>query len=260
MAKILLLSDNKNSQIIERLSSFTSNDVFVDDPAQADIFMSVGGDGRLLNAVRKFKEFSKPFFGLHLKTDDYSDGFLLNPLTDKVLKDFCEQKIYTEEISLLKVEMFDIEGKLFDTQYAFGDCYFKDYLGGIIHTRLSINGQVKFKSIDSDGILVCTSAGSTAYNASARGVILPLDSHDMVVTAICPKPLYRWHSTILSRRENVELEPLNTGRRPAKFWLDGEVVEGVAKVRVSQSDRKVKLAFADSYDFRSKVLKLQFGD
>ena len=212
-----------------------------------------------MKATQYFKLAEKPFFGFHFGSDDFSDGFMLNPIDGQTLKEFGEQKMYTEEIPMLRVEMFDREGKKLETQYAFGDCYFKDYLGGIIHTKLSINGKVKFESIDSDGVLVCTSAGSTAYNASAKGVILPLDSKDMVVTAICPKPLYRWHSTILSKRETVELEPKNTGRRPAKFWLDGQVVEGVARVVVSQSNRVVKLCFADSYDFRQKVLNLQFG-
>jgi len=259
MKKIFLIKQKDLIETCESLRYINKNCEVVNDPAAADFFVSIGGDGTLLGAVREYKDYGKPFFGFHSKGDDFSDGFLLNPVNEKTLSEFSEQKIYTEEVLLLKIEMFDVEGKPMPTQYAFGDCYFKDYLGGIIHTRLSINNQVKFESIDSDGVLVCTSAGSTAYNASAKGVILPLDSRDMVVTAICPKPLYRWHSTILSRRESVELEPINTGRRPAKFWLDGQVVEGVAKVRVSQSDRVVKLAFVESYDFRQKVLNLQFG-
>lgn len=259
MKKVFLIKQEGLEASHESLDYINKNCEVVDKPSQADEFVSIGGDGTLLGAVRNYKKYNKPFFGFHFGSDDFSDGFMLNPINAETLSEFGEQKMYTEEIPMLKVEMFDTQGDKLETKYAFGDCYFKDYLGGIIHTKLSINDKVKFESIDSDGVLVCTSAGSTAYNASAKGVILPLDSRDMVVTAICPKPLYRWHSTILSKREVVELEPKNTGRRPAKFWLDGQVVEGVAKVRVSQSDRVVKLCFANSYDFRQKVLNLQFG-
>jgi NAD kinase len=124
------------------------------------------------------------------------------------------------------------------------------------------------ESLNADGVIVCSAAGSTAYNASAGGAIMPLDARIMGLTAICPAIFERWRSVVLPISSVVTLEALETDYRPVRFLVDGNrmdcIVDGVPvdcvhKAIVSASDSYAELLFGESLDYRQKALDAQLN-
>ncbi|MBU2214223.1 NAD(+)/NADH kinase, partial [Patescibacteria group bacterium] len=201
---------------------------------------------------------NKPFIGWH-RGNRYSQGFLLNPPTKEYLEEYISNQIAVNNIPMLKIELFDGKEVNLGVRYGFGDCYFKGAQGsGFMHARVIIDGEIWFDQLDGDGVLVCTAAGSTAYNASNYGPIETLDFEDLIVNAICPTLWCNWRPRILDRSQTVTLETLHTERRAVNLWIDGHFIDlPVQKIKVSQAKKTVALCFVKSYNFREKVEKLK---
>lgn len=241
----------KNSQLVKQIKSRFDT---VTEPKKAEIIIVIGGDGAMLNAINSYYKLKIPFVGFnfgHL-------GFLLNEAKIGVLEEILAQKFDTVESNLLEAKLYSDTKKL-SKVLAFNDFYFERQTPQTARIEISVNGTVRFEKLVCDGVIIASPAGSTAYNASAGGKILPIDSKHMVLTGICPALFHNWRSAQLSHNSTITLTALDTQRRPVVFMADGQKIPKITKAEVSYSKQKVKILFAKSQDFREKFLRLQFS-
>lgn len=215
-------------------------------PALADLFIVAGGDGALLSAIRQFKKYNKPFFGIHRGTS----GALLNRIDTadelaRVLKNFSGHSLV--KLQLLKAEFITGRGISQKNFYAFNDFYLKSECGNerIIGT---IRGSKRLprQKFDGDGIIISTPQGSTAYNFTAGGEILPLKSKKLAVKSICSRTPVK--AAVSSQKIIVEI----TRGRAVAFADHSRAIRGVKKMTVWPSPNTVTLAFKPGYEFKIK--------
>jgi NAD+ kinase len=109
-------------------------------------------------------------------------------------------------------------------------------------------------------VIVSSAAGSTAYNASAGGVILPIGTNNIVLTGISPAIYHRFRTIQLSGTTEIFLEPLETEKRPTTFFADGQGLGHIIRAKITLSPKIVRLLYAKSEDYHKKVQDLQFPD
>ena len=127
------------------------------------------------------------------------------------------------------------------------------------HLRVSLNGVVKIEELICDGALVSTPAGSTAYNLSAHGPILPLGSHLLAMTPISPFRPRRWRGAILPAITEVKFEILDPYKRPVSATADSHEVRDVIEVRIGESRAQtMTLLFDPEHNLEERILNEQF--
>ncbi len=219
------------------------------NPAEAEVIIVCGGDGMMFRASRQYRKFGVPFFGLN-----YGHiGFLLNRATLEVLEELFRGEVEIISQKMLKAVVYDKDNKEITTVYAFNDFYFERTSLQTARIRISVNGQVLFDPLICNGVVVATAAGSTAYSASAGGIILPVGTDSMVLTGICPHIFHYWRTSELPENSLVTLKAIDTEWRPVVFVAEGEVIPGAVKTEISYSNEVVRLMFAKSEKFREKV-------
>ncbi len=254
MKKRIFLLDSKRGTG-ELVKFLQARAVIVDDISQAELIVVCGGDGTMLDAIGSFWDRFIPFTGFNFG----HIGFLLNDPSKEVLDEILTDKVEVVSVRLLKARLFDEKGKDKGEVYAFNDIYFERTSVQTVNLRVAVNGKILFNPLIGDGVIVATAAGSTAYNAAAGGVIVPLGIGSLILTGICPAVFHRWRSAQLPAEAKVTLEALDFDRRPVRLVVDGREIRGVVKVEAELSDRQVQLVFAASQKFKEKVLSLQMG-
>jgi len=127
------------------------------------------------------------------------------------------------------------------------------------HIRILINGAVKVSELVCDGVLLATAAGSTAYNLSAHGPILPLGTEALALTPISPFRPRRWRGAVLPSSSLVQFEILDHYKRPVSATADAQEVRNVVSVEVFQErDIKLKLVFDPDHSLEERILNEQF--
>jgi NAD+ kinase len=216
------------------------------NPARADFFVIVGGDGALLQAIRLFRKYRKPFFGINRGTS----GFLLNQIDSaeesaEVFLNFADCKLI--KLNMLKGDFLTEDGRKAESFYAFNDFYVKASRGNdrIIGT---IRGAKNFPKheFDGDGIIISTPQGSTAYNYTAGGAIISLGANQLAIKSICCKKSLR--AVVPDQGITVEIT-----RGQAMAYADhSRILTKVKKFKVWPSQETVRLAFKPGYDFEFK--------
>ena len=125
--------------------------------------------------------------------------------------------------------------------------------------RISVDGKVRLAELICDGVMVATPAGSTAYNLSAHGPILPLDAPLLALTPVSPFRPRRWRGALLSDRSEVRFDTLEPDKRPANAAADAKEVISVLSVVVRESrDMTATLLFDPSHSWNERILAEQF--
>lgn len=221
----------------------------VQNPAEAEVIIVCGGDGMMFRASRQYRKLGVPFFGLN-----YGHiGFLLNRPSAEVLNELLAGEVEIISQKMLKGRVYDKDNQKITTAYAFNDFYFERTSLQTARIRISVDGRIVFGPLICNGVIVATAAGSTAYNASAGGIILPVGTNSMVLTGICPHIFHYWRTSELSADSVITLEAVDAEWRPVVFVAEGEVIPGAVKAEISYSDEVVRLMFAKSEKFREKV-------
>jgi len=228
--------------------------IFTNDIKKAESILVLGGDGTLLQTVRRFRKFGKPFFGLNFG----HVGFLMNEPIEKAIRELAIGETSLITVNLLEAMICDQRGRSLGREEAFNEFYFERAGTQMAHLEVRVNRKARFLPLFADGIVVCTPAGSTAYNAAAGGQVLPVENKAIVLTGICPAVFHHWRSSILPADSVIEIAAVEPKKRPVRLMADGIKIPGAARIVVRSSDSIVRLGFVRSQDFREKVLRLQF--
>ena len=213
---------------------------------KCNIIIVLGGDGFMLQILKKLYRFKKPFYGIN--SGNY--GFLMNKFSKKKiiknLKTSHSIKIHPLQMSV-KTKNDQIKKSIAINEVSI-------LRQGKQASSISITSNKKniIKNLVSDGVLVSTPAGSTAYNLSAHGPILNLDSHKLTVTPISPFRPRRWKGTIVSDKSKIIIKNLNTDKRPISAVADNFEVRNVKTV-IIQSNKKI--IFDLLYDKNNSLYK-----
>lgn len=229
--------------------------LIVDDQQAADMIFVLGGDGTMLSAIRAYWKLGKPFLGINFG----HVGFLMNDNTPKILAEITEDKFDVVENQMLCARVFQPGGSW--NEFAANDFYFRIGTNGMMaKIKVTINKNLRFDPLACDGVIVSTAAGSTAYNASAGGTILPIGTPNIVLTGISPAIYHRFRTIQLAGNTEIILEPQETDKRPTYFFADGQKVNGITRAKITLSPEIVRLLYAKSEDYHQKVQDIQFPD
>ena len=223
------------------------------DPSIADVIIPIGGDGILLKSLHDFNELNKPFFGINYG----SVGFLMNAASNKNLEDLIENSKSTE-LKPLQMTAKDENDKVYDS-IAYNEVSLMRQSHQASKFEIKINDTVRMSELICDGVLVSTSAGSTAYNLSAHGSILPLDSKLLALTPISAFRPRRWRGALLSEKNTIKIKVLNFKDRKVSVTADNIEFRNIKEVTIQSSqNRNCKILFDNNHSIEDKILNEQF--
>ena len=245
---------SQNNQATEALKAL-SNRYGQVDINEADVVIALGGDGFMLHTLHTAMHLDKPVFGMNLG----SVGFLMNAYDDSaLLKRIQECNAVT--LHPLKMTTSCCEGTT-ATFLAFNEVSLLRQLHQAAKIRVIVAGQVRLENLTCDGVLVATPAGSTAYNLSASGPILPLTSNLLALTPISPFRPRRWHGALLPEDMAIRFEILEPEKRPVSASADYQEIRHVCAVDVTQDrTHKATLLFDSHQTLADRVIAEQFAE
>ena len=220
----------------------------------SDYIIPIGGDGLLLKSLHSLNMLDKPFFGINFG----SIGFLMNNIIDKDLNETVSnsKKSYFKP---LKMTATTNDNQTFEA-YAYNEVSIMRQTHLASKIKIKINDEIKMQELICDGVLVSTSAGSTAYNLSAHGSILPLDSNILALTPISAFRPRRWRGALLSETNKIELNVLDNKDRSSSVTADNIEFRNIHKVNISSSNEyKCTVLFDSKHSIEDKILNEQFN-
>ncbi|MEZ5437255.1 MAG: NAD kinase [Lysobacteraceae bacterium] len=223
-------------------------------PEDADIIVSLGGDGFMLHTLHRYGELGRPVYGMKLGTV----GFLMNQYRPESLTERLAAA-HPATLHPLKMSAISESGSRAEA-LAYNEVSLLRQTKQTAKIRVSLNGSVRLAELVADGVMVSTPAGSTAYNLSAHGPILPLDSATLALTPISPFRPRRWRGAILRAATEVTFEVLEPEKRPVSATADSTEVRDVVEVRIREdSDTSVTLLFDPEHNLEERILNEQFA-
>ena len=235
---------------LARLSSFYG----ASPPEEADVIVALGGDGLMLQTLHRFMGACKPIYGMNRG----SVGFLMNEYHEAGLR----ERIGAAQASMvhpLIMRATDIDGKT-ETSRAINEVSLLRQSYQAAKMRISIDGTERLGELVADGVLVSTPAGSTAYNLSANGPILPLDAPLMALTPISAFRPRRWRGALLPDKATVAIEILEPEKRPVAAVADHFETKNVTRVEVAMDHGTGLVLLHDpGHSLDERILREQFG-
>lgn len=222
-------------------------------PEEADIVCALGGDGFMLQTLHRYGHLGRPVFGMKLGTV----GFLMNQYHGDGL---IERLAGAEPAVLRPLEMTAItEAGAHVSSLAYNEVSLLRQTRQTAHVRIELNRRVRLDELVCDGVMVATAAGSTAYNFSAHGPILPLGSNVIALTPIAAFRPRRWRGALLRSDTQVRLTILDPEKRPVSVTADSHEVRDVVEVQVHESrEQTVTLLFDPEHNLEERILNEQF--
>ncbi len=221
---------------------------------QASVVVALGGDGFMLQMLHRFRDTGIPIYGMHRGTI----GFLMNEFREEGLLDrlaSAERNV----IHPLMMEATDTDGKL-HTAPALNEVSLLRQSYQAAKLRIQIDGKVRMEELICDGMLVATPTGSTAYNLSAHGPILPLAAPFLALTPISPFRPRRWRGALVPDRCRIEIEILEKEKRPVNAVADHFEVRSVIHVAARMDmESSVEMLFDPGHSLDERILNEQFG-
>ena len=223
------------------------------EPSRADVVVALGGDGLMLQAMRELLGSGVPIYGMNLGTV----GFLMNEFRPEGLRERLEQA-ERSRVHPLAMSARDVRGTVHE-DLAFNEVSLFRQTYQAAKLRIAIDGTVRMEELVCDGILVATPAGSTAYNLSAHGPILPIDAPLLALTPISPFRPRRWRGALLPRAAHIRFEVLDWQKRPVSAVADHAETRDVVQVDVAEDRRHtVIMLFDPGHNLDERILSEQF--
>src|SRR5512132_270489 len=222
-------------------------------PGEADVIVALGGDGFMLETLHRYMDRGVPIFGMNRG----SIGFLMNSFQEAGLPDRLRQA-EAFKLNPLRMTATDVAGSVHEA-LAINEVSLLRETRFAAKLRVEIDDVVRIPEMICDGVLLATPAGSTAYNVSVNGPILPLNAHVLALTPISVFRPRQWRGAILPHRVTIAIEVLNSHLRPVSAVADFTEIRDVIRVLVCE-DRRVELTllFDPEHNLEERIVKEQF--
>jgi len=223
-------------------------------PQEADIVVALGGDGFMLQTLHAFTGKGKPIYGMNRGTV----GFLMNEYHQA---DLLERLSAAERAVIHPLRMTAHTQAGVVEARAFNEVSLLRETRQAAKIRILVDGKPRTSELICDGVLVSTPAGSTAYNLSAHGPILPIDADLLALTPISAFRPRRWRGALLPHRAKVRFEILESDKRPVSAVADDYEVRDVTAVEVAE-DRAISMTmlYDAGHNLDERILAEQFSD
>jgi len=224
--------------------------------AEADAVVVLGGDGFMLHTLHAMLDSGRviPAYGMNLGTV----GFLMNEFRagDGLIERLNQCRAFAVDPIMMTAVTQDGRSQEF---YAINEVSLLRETRQTAKIEVTVNGKVRIDELVCDGVLVATPAGSTAYNLSANGPILPLDSKMLALTPISPFRPRRWRGAILPDFSRISLRVLEPAKRPVAAVADQKEVRDIAQVELEIArDRQLTLLFDPGHSLDERIVSEQF--
>ena len=222
-------------------------------PDEADIIVALGGDGFMLKTQLEFMGRGKAVYGMNKGTV----GFLMNSYRSSGLLKRLE-KARRAEIHPLQMRAVDASGEV-HTSMAFNEVSLFRQSHQAAKLRIDIDGQQRMEALVCDGVMVATPQGSTAYNLSAHGPILPMKSPLLALTPVSPFRPRNWRGALLPNTSKVTITTLEPEKRPVNAVADNTEIVSAVEVHIYE-DREMSgiLMFDPEHSWEERILDEQF--
>jgi NAD+ kinase len=223
------------------------------DVNEADVIVALGGDGFMLRTLHRVIQNDAPVFGMKIG----NIGFLMNRYSED---DLVQRLADARPVSLNPLRMeVQTESGTETSALAINEISLLRQTNQAAHIRIIVNGNIKVEEMVCDGVLLATAAGSTAYNFSVRGPILPLGTDALALTPISPFRPRRWNGAILPSSARVSFEVLDNYKRKVSATADAYEVRDVIRVDAFEDKNiELKLLFDPAHSLEERILNEQF--
>ncbi|WP_375618349.1 MULTISPECIES: NAD kinase [unclassified Bartonella] len=220
---------------------------------ETDIVVAIGGDGTMLQTVRDVMNTGKPIYGMN----QGSVGFLMNEFHEKKLPNRIAAAHKKEIHPLRMIAKSECQDSIEALAINEVSLFRQSYQAAKI--RITIDNNVRMEQLSCDGVLVATPAGSTAYNLSAQGPILPLMAPLMALTPVSPFRPRRWHGALLPDTVTVRFDMLEPDKRPVNAAADNIEVKSVHSVTIAMATEvTASILFDSNHSWDERILSEQF--
>lgn len=223
------------------------------DVAEADVIVALGGDGTILEVLHTHIKCDAPIYGMNCG----SIGFLMNLYGEE---DLPERIAAAEEVALraLRMRATCVDGSVTEG-LAINEVSLLRETRQAAKLGIEIDGRTRLPELICDGVLVATPAGSTAYNLSAHGPIIPINANIFALTPISAFRPRRWRGALLPHTSRIVIEVREPGKRPVSAVADFTEVRDVARVEISEdTESEFRLLFDPDHNLEERVLLEQF--
>ena len=246
MIKVYVCSDKNLNSI--RIKKKIEKKIFQSNIKKSNFILVIGGDGFMLQVLKKYYKYNKPFYGIN--SGDY--GFLMNKFSKKNFLKFLSKKDLIK-ISPLNMTVKNVSGKI-KKSIAINEVSVLRQSRQAASISIRNGSKYLIKKLRGDGLLVSTPAGSTAYNLSVHGPILNLNSNKLAISPVSPFRPRRWKGKIVSNKSNIIIKNLNPKKRPISAVADNVEVRNAVEIKISENKKIVfKLLYNKNKSIEKKI-------
>lgn len=224
------------------------------DEDKADVIVALGGDGAMLDAMRRRFEDHKPVYGMNRGTV----GFLMNEYSEDDLLERIDQ---AERVMVkpLRMSVVDVHDAVHE-RLAINEVSMLRQTSQTAKLRIIVDGRERMAELSCDGVMVATPAGSTAYNLSAHGPILPIGANLLALTPVSAFRPRRWRGALLRHDAKVEIEVIDPVRRPVAASADNQEVRDIVSASIHEDrTQHLTMLFDAGHALDERILREQFA-
>lgn len=259
--KIAIISANENADAASKKNLLIKKYNFLDlnkdetNLSGLDLIIVLGGDGMMLHLMHRLEKNPIPLYGMNCGTI----GFLMNDFNEDNLLEVLNSA-HTSTIKPLRMTVTCTDGSS-HSRIAINEVSLLRQVSQAAKISVKVNGHERINCLTADGILVATAAGSTAYNLSLRGPIIPFGAEMLALTPISPFRPRGWHGAILPASSEIEFDVIDTEKRSVSATADFITVANVKQVKVIE-DNKIRftLLFNQDHCLEERIIREQFVD
>ena len=223
------------------------------DAIDADIIIALGGDGLMLQCLKKSMDTHQKIFGMHCG----SVGFLMNNYSPDNLEERLTAAV-ENKLSPLRMTAIDIRGTKQEAR-AINEVSLLRKSAQAAHLKIMVDDRERLSELACDGVMVATPAGSTAYNLSVHGPILPINATLLALTPISAFRPRRWRGALLPDNAKVTIRCLDYEKRPVSAMADNFEILNVTEVDIEQDkSTELKILFDADHNLDERILNEQF--